>query len=318
MDMRKPPDDRVTTTAVHVPVLLTRVTEYIERQSRPVVVLLCVLLLLVVFAIDAATGPQFSFSIFYLLPVGIAAWHLGWHVGLITVAVSGVAWLAADRLAGQVYVIPAVQYWNALVRAAFFFIVAWILTLLKDALIAERAVARTDVLTGLANKRSLTELGDREVGRAHRLKRPITLAYLDVDGFKNVNDTQGHAAGDELLCAIADSLRQETRDLDVVARVGGDEFALLLTDASPAGARVVMERVLRRLEESATRGGWHVAFSIGVISADHPAVTLGGLLRQADHLMYDAKRAGGSRVAYRDDTTAGPDPRAPGGGPPAG
>ena len=292
---------------VHLPAPLARLAELLERQSRTTLAVLSTVLVLVVCVIDALTGPQLAFSIFYLLPVSIAAWHLGWRAGLLTVLASGAAWLVADRLAGHVYTVPAIQYWNALVRTSFFFIVAYILTLLKQALHAERELARTDALTGLSNQRSFIELGEREVARAHRLRRPITLAYLDVDGFKAVNDTGGHAAGDLLLRDIAMTLLAETRDIDVVGRLGGDEFALVLPDVGPAAARIALERVLRRLEETSARSNWGVGYSLGVVTADHPGVTLQGLMRQADHLMYEVKRNGGRQVAYLNETVAAVD-----------
>jgi len=282
-----------------VPALLLRLAAVIDRQPVPFRWGLVLLLTGLVFAADIATGAEVAFSIFYLAPVTLAAWHLGWLSALATVVLSGLLWLAADRITGQVYSSHFVQYWNTLVRTGFFFIVAFTLTRLRQGLEHERELARTDPLTGVANSRSFRERAEQEMARGRRDGEPVTVTFLDVDGFKEVNDTLGHAAGDALLCDIARALVTAVREVDVVARMGGDEFALLLPTLAPEAAPQVIGRVRQALADVAGRQSVPIGFSLGVVTAGpHAAGTLDDLIGAADALMYDAKRAGGSRVAY--------------------
>ena len=146
-------------------------------------------------------------------------------------------------------------------------------------------MATTDELTGLANQRGLLEVARKLPER--RIDQPLDLAvvYVDVDGLKSVNDTHGHAAGDALIRSVADVLRGAFRPIDTIARVGGDEFAILLTSPNPEFAQVLVDRVHERLAEVG------VSASIGTASSTPGAsdVDLADLLARADAAMYAVK-----------------------------
>ena len=168
-----------------------------------------------------------------------------------------------------------------------------------------RRQAATDALTGLANRTAVLDrvavaLRDDDVSR-----RPALL-FLDLDGFKAVNDTLGHAAGDDLLVAVAGRLARCVRDGDVVARLGGDEFAVLLTAATAADAARVADRLRAALTEPLAVGGRTVdaQASIGGAVAE-PGDTVPVLLHRADTAMYDAKRRGGGRYALHGSVATG-------------
>jgi diguanylate cyclase len=153
-------------------------------------------------------------------------------------------------------------------------------------------LADTDTLTSCLNRRSF----QLHLGRAAVVaspSRPLSLCMVDLDGFKSVNDTWGHAAGDALLVQVADGLRRSTRHVDVVARLGGDEFAVLLPDTTEELAAEVGERLRRVVAEIGL--GCGVTGSIGVVTASSVAATQ-RLLNRADRVMYEAKRAGGDRA----------------------
>ena len=154
-----------------------------------------------------------------------------------------------------------------------------------------------DTLTGLANRALLQ---DRLQQGLKRLKREpdrgFAVLYLDLDGFKATNDTLGHEPGDQLLQRVARALRDCVRPQDTVARMGGDEFALLLESTGSAeSARVVADRVLRAIEASAVEESLPVSASIGVVLVTEPGGTADRILRQADVAMYHAKAAGKGR-----------------------
>ncbi len=163
---------------------------------------------------------------------------------------------------------------------------------LRKALEKEKELARLDTLTGLANRRAFYEALEKERARAHRYGRPLTVAYLDVDDFKRINDSQGHAIGDMVLVTMGQTLRENLRVNDVVARLGGDEFALLLPETDVTAAETVVRKVQDLLRAEMEAYGWHITFSIGVANFLDPPESLETMIRTADELMYTAKAAG--------------------------
>ena len=166
--------------------------------------------------------------------------------------------------------------------------------------------SRTDELTGLANRRALLERAQRVVTAATR-ERPAALLLLDLDGFKEINDSLGHSAGDDLLRQIGPRLRSSLRADDVLARLGGDEFAVLMPAAEPAEARALAERLHELLLAPFTVADvrLHVGVSIGVATAPAPASTVQELLHCADIAMYSAKRAREGVHLYVPDPVTG-------------
>lgn len=163
-------------------------------------------------------------------------------------------------------------------------------------------LARTDPLTGLLNRRSLMEEVEKELVRARRQDAPCAFLFVDLDNFKEVNDQMGHRAGDQLLQAVAERIRQVVRRPDVVGRLGGDEFGVLLPDSDGAGAQAVAARLLAALEVPVALFGQAVVpqASIGVALFPDHACDAEELLARADMAMYRAKREGGGRaVAYQ-------------------
>lgn len=156
-----------------------------------------------------------------------------------------------------------------------------------------RTLAYTDPLTGLANRRAFEEQGSWRMGEAARAGRPVMLCFLDLDGFKAVNDRWGHAAGDELLRQVAGRLRGAVREADLIARFAGDEFALLVEGLDPAAAEPFFRRLAAAFDPAFTLDAepLRVRPSIGVAAAG--SAELGPALRAADAAMYRAKQRGG-------------------------
>jgi diguanylate cyclase (GGDEF)-like protein len=161
-----------------------------------------------------------------------------------------------------------------------------------------RQLAMVDPLTRLYNRRHLIDTAERELARARREGSPLGLVMIDVDGFKEINDVHGHAAGDQVLERIGDHLRASCRGSDLPCRYGGDEFVVVMAGA---GAEVMAERVAGWLAQVAAitfrgHGDFRVTFSAGVASYPKHAETPDGLLRAADEAVYAAKEAGRNRV----------------------
>lgn len=176
------------------------------------------------------------------------------------------------------------------------------LRLQKEA--AEQA-ARIDALTGVASRRAFTERAELEIQRALRYSQPLSVVMVDLDRFKRVNDTYGHAVGDAVLVSFAQALMHEVREVDMVGRLGGEEFAVLLPGIEGQEAVRVAERMRQAVEARAlTVGGQalHFTASFGVADFDGVDVNLPGLLARADSALYQAKHTGRNRVVYADDT----------------
>lgn len=268
---------------------------YFARLPPGGLLFCCAMLVLFIGVADYLSG-QFSSDLFYLVPIALEAWHGGRRRGQLLAALAAACWLLVhiqerDEL-------PAlVRLWNGTVRLAFFLIAAALLARLRAALAREEALARFDALTGALNRRFFYLLAQREILRARRHGQPLTIAYLDLDDFKQVNDRQGHAAGDELLRRFAELVRDRIRATDLFARLGGDEFALLLLETSAAGGRQALEKLQQLFAEQFNPTP--VTFSIGAITfaADLPDIE--DMIQRADALMYRIKQSGKNGIEYQ-------------------
>ena len=246
---------------------------------------------------DVWTGRELAFSLFYLIPVVLVTWYAGRAFGLAIDLLSAAAWFAADEMAGQTYSHRLIYYWNATVRLGFFVVVTLLLATLKE-LEREKVTARVDLLTGAANRRVFFEAIQRELDRFRRYGSPFSIAYVDIDDFKRVNDRWGHRAGDQLLRSVAERTREHLRKTDMIGRLGGDEFALLLPEADQEAAWGMVARLQAALSDAMRRDGWQVTFSIGVLTCACPDTTVDELVSRADELMYSVKKRGKNGVAY--------------------
>jgi len=167
--------------------------------------------------------------------------------------------------------------------------------------LAERQ-ARTDELTEMRNRRAFYELGELAISQATRYNDPLALISLDIDRFKNINDTWGHATGDETLRLVALIIQRTIRTSDIAGRIGGEEFAILLPRASAEQALAMAERLRAAMEKAPLyhdAGTIHFTSSFGVAIRNAEANTLDRLLAEADRALYEAKEGGRNRVVCR-------------------
>jgi diguanylate cyclase (GGDEF)-like protein len=271
---------------------LLEVREYLGKLPPSVVLISTAFLVLLLGVVDVLTGPEISLSVFYLFPILAATWLIDARAGAFVSVASAMSWRLADSLGGQVYSHPLIPYWNMLVRLGFFLTNTFLLSELQVRLRRERDSARIDPLTGIANRRQFYELAELQIARAGRHGEPFTVAYVDIDGFKGVNDRFGHATGDLLLSLAANTIQANLRAVDVIARMGGDEFAILLTHTEKEPAEEALLRVSSLLEGLARDREWPVTFSIGAVTFISPPSSVDEMIRTADDLMYAAKQSG--------------------------
>lgn len=250
--------------------------------------------------IDHATGYEYGFSLFYLLPILLTGWRASSTWAFILAASSTATWVIVDRIHGKHYASAFAVHWNAGVRLGVFGLTALLVTRLRR----ETDAARTDPLTGLPNRRAFVEAAAKELARARRYRRAFTVLYLDADGFKRINDTLGHRAGNQVLSSAARGLSAALRDTDLAARIGGDEFAVLLPETEAAEAAVVVDRARLSMRDALRNAGFELSFSIGATSfAGELPASVDTLLSEADHAMYEIKRA---RKQLRHDRSSDP------------
>lgn len=258
---------------------------------------LALILVLVVGTADFLTGFEISFSIFYLLPVMLTTWYVGMPAGIVLAVISAIVWLLVD-LEGHVYSHSAIPYWNMTVRFGFFLISLIILSRLKSAYEREKTLSTLDPLTGLLNSRAFQERANAEIERARRYSHPFTVAYIDLDNFKTVNDRFGHSTGNTVLRTVANTASGNVRATDIVARLGGDEFALLFPETGEDSARTALDKISSLVSVSLEKNGWPVTLSIGAVTFRKPPDSVDRMLKTADALMYAAKHDGKSRIRH--------------------
>ncbi|MFB0527702.1 MAG: GGDEF domain-containing protein [bacterium] len=275
-----------------------KIAEYFKGKLNPFLEPIAYILILIIGFIDHLSGPEISISIFYLFPVFLVTWFRSKWKGILICIFAAIAWFIADVTGGHSYSRPVIPYWNATVRMGFFMIVTLLLSASKKALEREEKLARIDFLTGVANSRSFFELANIEINRTRRYRHSFTIAYIDIDNFKAINDDYGHLTGDNLLRLVGGALRRSLRSTDIVARLGGDEFAILLPEIDPEQSQVAISKVRDKLLNVMQSNNWKVTFSVGVITFLKSPESVDEMLKKADNLMYSAKKSGRNIVRY--------------------
>jgi diguanylate cyclase (GGDEF)-like protein len=283
-----------------------RLIAWFGTLSADAVTALALLLLIVISSLDYVTPPEISTSVFYLAPIALAAWFAGRRSGMALALLAAGVWTAKDVLfRGVGYADQWVLLWNTLSRVIMFSLFAWLITRVRVALLQEQRLARTDPLTGLLNARAFNEELPLQLERARRARQPLSLVYLDLDRFKQLNDERGHHEGDRALVAVADVFRRELRRTDVIGRLGGDEFAMIFPDTDVDDTPMLLEKLRASLIAEMVCHQWPITFSIGAITSHSPAATPDALVRAADRLMYQVKATGRDAVLHRRWSEAG-------------
>jgi diguanylate cyclase (GGDEF)-like protein len=243
-------------------------------------------------SLDYATGTELRVFPLYFLPILAVSLRWGYGPGLGAAVACAAAWEASNHLAGMRGSMTAVGLANLLVMAVAFGSIAVLGARQRVWLLRERALSRTDGLTGLLNGRGFYEAAATELARSSRYRHPLTLAYVDLDDFKGINDRFGHARGDAVLVTVARGLRRACRSTDVVGRLGGDEFAILFPETGREAAEAALAKVRSRLHELGSPDGEGVTASIGSVSFATPPSDVEVLVHEADTAMYAVKASG--------------------------
>lgn len=265
---------------------------------------MAIILTLAIGWLDYITGDELAFSIFYFAPIALTSWYSGRPLGAALSFFAAATWGAAEIIGGKNYSDALIGYWNIFVRLGVFFIINQLVGLVRKELLLTKELSQKDPLTGAVNRRYFTELAEAELARTQRYKRSVSLAYIDLDNFKTVNDSLGHETGDHLLKLVVDTLKENLRKPDVVARIGGDEFLILMPETDIEQSKVVIERLLERCRIGFKSQNYPVALSIGV-AASNGGAAFTQLLKLADAQMYRSKSEGKDCANYTVASSGG-------------
>jgi diguanylate cyclase (GGDEF)-like protein len=280
--------------------MLSRIDAFLKNRSSFQVAAVSLVLTAAIAALDHTTGYELSFSIFYLVPIAFAAWYGNLRLGVFLSAVSAMTWLIVDRTAGHSYSQAIIAFWNAVVRFGFFTVTAALIAKVRLQLEKEKLMARLDRLTETMNVRAFQEEVHKLLDIAARYERPTVMGYIDLDSFKSVNDTFGHAEGDNVLRTVASIMSRSVRGTDIVGRMGGDEFAVFLPETTSSGAAVVFENLREKLLTEVKERVWPIGFSIGVAVFRTAPSSVNEAVRLADTLMYRVKKSGKNSILFEE------------------
>ncbi len=237
----------------------------------------------------------------YLLPVILTGWVSGTAWGLFAALAGTAAFAAVGMRIGGGGLVTS----HAALDAGAALLAMGSVALLTGALRRDRdrlsRYARTDQLTGMDNMSSFMERAQNEMKRARRSRQPVSIAYIDIDNLKEINDLLGFLHGDRLLKAFAGDLHNHTRSSDVLARLGGDEFVIMFPETGVEQARGAAAKIHKSFQEVAARENCHATLTIGLLTVFNPEIELEAALKQASDLLLQAKGDGGNTV--RDGVT---------------
>ena len=261
--------------------------------------ILCIFTAIAIGVIRFFTGPEFALSLFYVLPITVATWYAGRWSGVMVSMAGALSWLIADLNMLPSFSRPFIPYLNESFRLTVFLIITFILAKLKNTMDNHKAISRTDPLTAILNRRAFYDLAEMELNKARRYQNPLSVLYVDIDNFKQINDRLGHHTGDTLLRSAAKMIKRNIRAIDIIGRFGGDEFVILLAQTGAESVALVARKLKEKLFNLMQKNNWPVTFSIGAVTFESPPDSVEQLIIAADRQMYKAKKNGKNRIHYK-------------------
>lgn len=244
------------------------------------------------------TGSQLVLFIFFVVPIFQVTWAVGDGAGIFLAVFSAIIWFIAD-LVGSRYS----NFYIPLINVIIGFIVSigliYTLELFKRLLQREQETSHEDVLTGTPNLHEFFLMAEREIMRARRKVSPITIAYLGIDDFEQVNERYGKKTGSIILHKLANSLLDFTRSTDVSARIREKDFVVLLPETDIEGGLKGIQRVKELLTEIIAEYEWPIKFSVGLVTYNILPENVDEMIKTADELQNEAKDSGNERIQHQ-------------------
>lgn len=258
----------------------------LSKLSPKICLAISLFAVFVITVIDYYNG-EYSLAAFYLVAILFSSWNTSRNegYGITILAITGTF---LSNYFSNMLSTPA-QYWNLGVEATVMLLTCAIIISFRKHYDHEGYLARFDNLTGVSNRSNFYELAQLVLSQSKRYNWALTLAYIDLDNFKQVNDSRGHAAGDQVLTTVAATMKSTLREADIIARMGGDEFVVLFSETDYEEAKTVLTKLNDELLKAMGSMGYPVTFSIGAISSKYFAGTIDELLNIADKYLYTVK-----------------------------
>lgn len=270
----------------------------LEEKHHVWIWIACITSVSVISVVNNQFLTSVSLEPLLLLPVVIASWYGNLITGL---SVSFITALATLVSYDQVFIVmPSTDaLFNALVYLSALSILSILIHHFSAVCRVEEAAAEHDHLTGLLNIRGMTSLLEEEIARTKRYRHPFTVAYIDIDNFKAINDSKGHCGGDAILCKIAKIITTSFRESDYIGRIGGDEFVCLLPETKQPDAKVVFDKLQKNLDSAFCSSDIVVTFSIGVVTFEAAPPNSQAALALVDKVMYRVKKLNKNDAAFQ-------------------
>ena len=243
---------------------------------------------------DNLTGRTFSVGFLYVGAAVVVTWLGTMRSAMLVAALAVTESLLADLMGS--WDLTRTMVLNAATSFGVMLFIVWIISSLRRSLIQQRHLAMVDPLTGALNRRSFSIAADRERLRAARTGLPVSMAYLDLDDFKGVNDRHGHKAGDHLLRIFAETVSSSIRGTDIFARIGGDEFIVMFPETGARDAISVVQRITRTIGDHCCTEDERISASVGIMTFQYPPATVDAMISEADRMMYQAKSVGPGQI----------------------
>jgi len=254
------------------------------------VILIAISLSILLGLLDLATSIEMQFLLFNLIPVFLGSWFVSRNAGVALAIFGSLIWGVADLLSDRAYSSPWIPYWNLLMRTGVFITFAVTLASFKIRLDELSQLASRDFLTGLPNGHAFYRLAAEEMNRASGLE-PMTLACIDVSGIQFINERLGYPAGDQIMCAVAHTIRQNVARPELVGRLAGTTFAVLLPQTASSDANPALERLHSALKDERRKLSHPLNFYISAVACAKAPRTVAELMQKADSQMTRMKNA---------------------------
>jgi diguanylate cyclase (GGDEF)-like protein len=244
---------------------------------------------LVIAGANIATGNIISTEPFFVLPIILASWYGSKRSGVLLAIFSTTALVISRKLTNSYNFSLEPIIYDGVSHLVAFSLLAIIITNFRSVHRVEVVAADTDNLTNLLNPRGFYAEFANELLRSIRYEHIFSLAYIDIDNFKYINDSLGHTIGDKLMVEVAQCLKSALRATDTVARLGGDEFTCLLPETEPKAAKKAFSKVREMLLKNMESHDWPASFSVGMVTFETPPDDIKEAIKIADDLMYHVK-----------------------------
>ena len=264
--------------------MLDRISSYIESRPKQLITLIGLLCVSLIGMFDYLARWQLHLSYFYIFPIVLVSWFVNKRTGILVAICCVWIWFISGRLDGVRHSSRMIAVWNSSMPAAVLIAFAYLVAWLRSNVDKISEVANKDFLTGLPNARAFYELAAREMKKAFGLE-PLALAYIDVEGFKWINQRFGYATGDQMLCSIAQTILHGVVRKDLVGRIGGTAFAVLMPNTNSDGAHFILEKIHDELKNQRRRYAQPVNVFISAVACAKAPRNVAELMHQAETSM---------------------------------